>query len=208
NPGGSMDSVAAILDMLLPTGPIVSATDKTGKTEILHNSDSSEIIFPMTVLINGKSASSAELFAQALRDYGKAKLIGTTTLGKGSMQKIFPLNDGSALDITVGLYNPPVSPNFDGVGVKPDYEVKIPHDLEESLAILDFSADAQLKKAMEVLTAVIKKDEPTVTDSEALTPTVDGSSSSEGESKSSQESSKEEKSKSESEAEKSDASKE
>lgn len=160
NPGGTMDSVATILDMLLPEGPIVSSTDKNGVTTILHQSDSAEIIFPMSVLINGKSASASELFAQALKDYGKAKLVGTTTVGKGSMQKIFPLSDGSALDVTVAHYNPPVSPNFDGVGVKPDYEIKIPQDLEDSLAMLDVSADAQLKKALEVVNAQIKKDEP------------------------------------------------
>ena len=159
NPGGTMESVAAILDMILPQGPIVSSTDKDGNTTVLYESDSSELIFPMACLINGKSASAAELFAQALKDYQKAKLVGTQTFGKGSMQKIFPLSDGSALDITVALYNPPTSPNFDGVGVKPDFEIKMAPDLEENIGALDISADAQLKKALEVVKSGIRKDE-------------------------------------------------
>lgn len=159
NPGGTLESVAEILDMILPQGPIVSSTDKEGKTTILYESDSSELIFPMACLINGKSASSAELFAQALKDYQKAKLVGTQTFGKGSMQKIFPLSDGSALDITVALYNPPISPNFDGVGVKPDFEIKLAPDLEEDIGTLDISADAQLKKALEVVKSGIRRDE-------------------------------------------------
>ena len=162
NPGGTMEAVAEILDIILPEGPIVSATDRNGNTEVLYESDSSELIFPMACLINGKSASAAELFAQALKDYQKAKLVGSQTFGKGSMQKIFPLSDGSALDMTVALYNPPVSPNFDGVGVKPDFEIKLAPDLEENLNMLDISADAQLKKAFEVVNAGIKKDEGAV----------------------------------------------
>ena len=162
NPGGTMEAVAEILDIILPEGPIVSATDRNGNTEVLYESDSSELIFPMACLINGKSASAAELFAQALKDYQKAKLVGSQTFGKGSMQKIFPLSDGSALDMTVALYNPPFSPNFDGVGVKPDFEIKLSPDLEENLNMLDISADAQLKKAFEVVNSGIKKDEGTV----------------------------------------------
>ena len=156
NPGGTMDSVAAILDLLLPAGPIVSATDKNGQTVVLHQSDENEITLPMAVLINQKTASAAELFAQALKDYNKAKLVGTQSDGKGSMQKIYPLSDGSALDITVARYNPPFSENFDGVGVKPDYGVKISPELEKMLTAPDPYVDPQLKKAMEVVDAQIR----------------------------------------------------
>lgn len=176
NPGGTMESVAEILDMILPQGPIVSSTDKEGKTTVLYESDSSELIFPMACLINGKSASAAELFAQALKDYQKAKLVGTQTFGKGSMQKIFPLSDGSALDITVALYNPPKSPNFDGIGVKPDFEIKLAPDLEDDIGVLDISADAQLRKALEVVKSGIRKDGTSDTSEEPSK-----SSSSEGE---------------------------
>lgn len=157
NPGGTIDSVGKILDRLLPEGPIISATYRNSTTpQVLITSDAEEIVMPMAVLINAKSASAAELFAQALKDYNKAKTVGVTTYGKGSMQEIHKLSDGSALDFTVARYNPPTSPNFEGVGVKPDYEVKISPDLEKELENLDENSDTQLKKALEVVSAMIK----------------------------------------------------
>lgn len=157
NPGGTIESVGKILDKLLPEGPIISATYRNSTTpQVLITSDEEEIKLPMAVLINSKSASAAELFAQALKDYNKAKAIGVTTYGKGSMQEIHKLSDGSALDFTVARYNPPKSPNFEGIGVKPDYEVKLSPDLEKELGNLDETSDSQLKKALEVVTAIIK----------------------------------------------------
>ncbi len=157
NPGGTIDSVGKILDKLLPEGPIISATYRNSTTpQVLITSDAEEIKLPMAVLINSKSASAAELFAQALKDYNKARAIGVTTYGKGSMQEIHKLSDGSALDFTVARYNPPKSPNFEGIGVKPDYEVKLPPELEKELENLDENSDLQLKKALEVVSAVIR----------------------------------------------------
>ena len=157
NPGGTVESVCRILDTLLPEGPIVSAKYRNvAEPQVLFSSDADEVNAPMTVLINGKSASAAELFAQALKDYNKARAVGTTTFGKGSMQEIHKLSDGSAIDFTVALYNPPTSRNFDGVGVKPDYDVKISPDLEKELENLDETSDPQLKKALEVVTAALK----------------------------------------------------
>lgn len=157
NPGGTIESVGKILDKLLPEGPIISATYRNSTTpQVLITSDEEEIKLPMAVLINSKSASAAELFAQALKDYNKAKAIGVTTYGKGSMQEIHKLSDGSALDFTVARYNPPKSPNFEGIGVKPDYEVKLSPDLEKELGNLDETSDSQLKKALEVVMAIIK----------------------------------------------------
>lgn len=154
NPGGTIESVSKILDRLLPEGPIVSATYRNGTTQLLASSDAEEVALPMAVLINAKSASAAELFAQALKDYNKAKTVGVTTYGKGSMQEIHKLSDGSALDFTVARYNPPLSPNFEGIGVKPDYEVKLSADLEKELEHLNEESDPQLKKALEVVDAV------------------------------------------------------
>ncbi len=157
NPGGTIDSVGKILDKLLPEGPIISATYRNSTTpQVLITSDAEEIKLPMAVLINSKSASAAELFAQALKDYNKARAIGVTTYGKGSMQEIHKLSDGSALDFTVARYNPPKAPNFEGIGVKPDYEVKLPPELEKELENLDENSDLQLKKALEVVSAVIR----------------------------------------------------
>lgn len=157
NPGGTIDSVGKILDILLPEGPIVSATYR-GSTEpqILMTSDANEVDLPMAVLINGRSASDAELFAQALKDYSKAKTVGMTSYGKGSMQEVHKLSDGSALVFTVALYNPPSSPNFEGIGVKPDYEVRMPAELEKEFENLDENSDPQLKKALEVVAGLIK----------------------------------------------------
>lgn len=155
NPGGTVTSVSKILDKLLPAGDIVSATYKNGKTEVLATSDSNEINLPMAVLANQNSASASELFAQALKDYEKAKIVGVTTKGKGSMQKIYKLSDGSALDITIAKYNPPKSSNFDGIGVKPDYEVKLTDEQEKYFEELTVETDPQLKKALEVVSALI-----------------------------------------------------
>lgn len=155
NPGGTIDSVSEVLDRLLPAGDIVSATYRDGTTEVLAVSDEREVDMPMAVVINDKTASAAELFAQALWDYEKAKTVGITTYGKGLMQTIYKLDDGSALDITVAKYNPPKSPNFDGVGVIPDYEVKLTQEQEMMLDQLDQDTDPQLRKAKELVSAAI-----------------------------------------------------
>ena len=151
NPGGTLNAVTEILDILLPAGDIVSATYRNGDTVVLATSDASEIDMPMAVLINQKSASSAELFAQALKDYNKARTVGVATFGKGMMQTIHKLTDGSAIELTIAQYNPPRSANFDGVGVKPDYEVKLTADQEKALSQMDENTDPQMRKAMELL---------------------------------------------------------
>lgn len=120
NPGGTLDSVAQILDELLPAGPIASATYADGQTKTLYNSDENELKLEMAVIVNGETASAAELFAAALQDYNKAVVIGTQTYGKGVMQDTARLTDGSAIKYTSAKYNPPYSENFDGVGVTPD----------------------------------------------------------------------------------------
>ena len=140
---------------LLPAGDIVSATYRDGTEEVLAVSDERQVDMPMAVVINEKTASAAELFAQALWDYEKAKTVGVTTYGKGLMQTVYKLDDGSALDITVAKYNPPKSANFDGVGVIPDYEVKLTQEQELMLDQLDQNSDPQLRKAKELVEASI-----------------------------------------------------
>ena len=156
NPGGTIDSVVAMLDTLLPEGELVSATYKDGRTEVLAYSDEKEVNLPMVVLTNENTASAAELFAQAIKDYNKGRTVGTQTYGKGVMQTIYPLSDGGALDITVAMYNPPKSPNFNGVGVKPDYEVQLTAEQQKNFFDLDEESDPQLKKALELANAAIK----------------------------------------------------
>ena len=158
NPGGTVSSVSKILDRLLPEGPIVSAKYKDGTVEVLASSDATEINLPMVVITNKDTASAAELFTQALKDYKKAVSVGDkTTYGKGTMQSIRKLNDGSALNITVAWYNPPKSANYDGVGVPADFEVTLSPDLVSKIAELDISEDTQLKKALELAQTKIKE---------------------------------------------------
>ncbi len=154
---GTLRSVAQVLDKLLPEGVIVSSTNKNGETTVLETSDAREVALPMEVLVNEKTSGEAELFAQAIRDYNKGGIVGTTTAGKGTMQTTFPLTDGSAIRLTTARYNPPVSPSYDGVGVQPDFEVKMTEEQAAlSAAMGGVENDPQLKKAVEAITVVIK----------------------------------------------------
>ncbi len=124
NLGGELSSVVDVLDMLLPEGPVIIISDADGNESQL-SSGPSELDAPMTVLVNEYTASAAELFSSCLRDYGKAKLVGVHTFGKGCMQNIMQLSDGSALRITVKMYRSPYSDNYDGIGLEPDVNVEL-----------------------------------------------------------------------------------
>lgn len=143
NPGGTLDSVAEILDDLLPSGPIVSATYADGTNKVLYTSDDNELKMRMAVIVNGETASAAELFAQALKDYNKAIIVGNQTYGKGVMQTTVRLTDGSAVKYTNAKFNPPKSENFNGVGVTPDVKVDLTSGNEDS-----YVADEQIQAAL------------------------------------------------------------
>ena len=152
NSGGTLDAVVKVLDMLLPEGDLATSVDKNGNVEVIGTSDASCIDVPMAVLVNKNTASAAELFAQALRDYEAAKAIGETTYGKGTMQVYHKLKDGSAIKITTNKYNPPLSPNYDGIGITPDYEVAyIGEEIFNADAIAP-DVDNQLAAAVEYVT--------------------------------------------------------
>ena len=153
NGGGTLDSVTSMLDTLLPEGVIATQTDNSGKTTVLGKSDADEVKLPMVCLTNGGTASASELFVAALKDYDKTKVVGLNTYGKGVLQHTFNLKDGSALKLTTAKFNPPKSANFDGVGIKPDYEVKLTAEQERNFDSLDETTDPQLKKAIEVANA-------------------------------------------------------
>ncbi|WP_417007821.1 S41 family peptidase [Anaerotruncus massiliensis (ex Togo et al. 2019)] len=148
----ALDSVAEALDKLLPSGVLASTVDKTGRVENTKISDAREVTLPMAVLINEKTSGESELFAAVIRDYNKGKLIGQKTAGKGTMQRIFPLTDGSAIEITTAVYNPPTSPSFDGEGVWPDFEVKMNDDSMPG----NLLTDPQLQKAVDSIIATIR----------------------------------------------------
>lgn len=148
NPGGLLESVEAMIDKLVPSGPIVRAKYKDGTMKVLFTSDANEINLPMAVLTNQNSASAAELFTAALKDYGKAKSIGTKTYGKGTMQEICDLSDGTALDLSVAYFYPPTSDNFEGKGVSPDVQVELSEEKQQNFYSLDESDDDQLQSAI------------------------------------------------------------
>ncbi len=153
NPGGTMKSVCAILGPMLPKEKIVTMTMKDGTTKKLNYKGTDKIKIPLVAIINERSASAAELFAQVLKDYDRAKIVGMTSFGKGTMQHIFELKDGSALNLTFAKFQTLKSPNFDGIGVKPDFEVSLTPEQENGFELLDENTDPQLKKSLELLSA-------------------------------------------------------
>ncbi len=151
NGGGSLTSIVETLDYLLPEGIMFTIKDKKGKTEE-YRSDKASVDMPMAVLVNGNTASAAELFTSALSDYGKAVSIGEKTHGKGSVSTPFALSDGSHIYISTALYYPPKSDNFDGEGIIPDHKVSLSHEASQiSLYKLPVEDDDQLKFAIELL---------------------------------------------------------
>lgn len=141
NGGGLVPALEECLDPLLPEGVVATAEYKNGHTETIVYSDESEINLPMAVIVNENTASAAELFAAALRDFGKASLVGTQTYGKGVMQETTEFDGGGAVVLTVAEYKTANSECYDGIGLKPDFPV----ENEEE----DF--DAQYYRALEVL---------------------------------------------------------
>lgn len=145
--GGDPLVACSVLDRLLPEGVLAKTVDHKGeKKELL--SDETCLDLPMTVLINGSTSFSGELFAAVLKDHGKATLIGETTYGKSLDQKVFELDNGSALLLSVMAYHPPISPSFESAGVEPDISVKLG---SENLYLLEHDADTQLAEARRVL---------------------------------------------------------
>lgn len=151
NGGGTLESVEKMCDLLLPEGDVVSATYKNGNKKVLFTSDANEIDLPMAVLTDENTASAAELFAAAIRDYNKGRLIGTNTYGKGIMQSTFALSDGSAVRLTVAYFNPPSGVNFHGEGLAPDVEVELSEEEKTYYYMLTDDTDPVIKAAVELL---------------------------------------------------------
>lgn len=149
NGGGSVDAVSAIADELLPEGPIVFTEYNDGE-RIERSSDSSCVELPMAVLINGNSASASEILAGALQDYDAAEIVGTQSYGKGIVQSIIDLQDGTALKITTAKYYTPDGNDIHEIGITPDVEIDLPEELK-TLVDIPYEEDVQLQKAIEVL---------------------------------------------------------
>lgn len=150
NPGGNLDTVVDMLDLILPEGNIVTIKDKNGKEEEYNCDGEHEFTKPLVVLTNEYSASASEIFAGAVKDYGIGTLVGTTTYGKGIVQQLIDLGDGSYLRMTIAEYFTPSGENIHGKGISPDVEVEYVPDEN------DVYADNQLDKAMEVMNEMLK----------------------------------------------------
>lgn len=155
NPGGLLNIVEQIADELVPEGIIVSTKDKQGKGSEYY-ADGKYIDIPMVVLINGNSASASEVLAGALKDYSRAELIGTTTFGKGVVQTIIPLSDGSAIKLTTSQYFTPSGVCIQGIGIAPDYEVKLSTEKILKGRELTDTEDDQLQTAIKVVKEKLK----------------------------------------------------
>lgn len=151
NPGGLVDSVGRCLDPLLPEGDIAIATYRDGHTEVICHSDSEQLDLPFVILVNGTTASSAELFSAALRDFTDAKLVGVKTFGKGIMQSTSALDSGGAATVTVATYQTTKSDCYHGIGLYPDYEIALPSDTGVSVQDGAVEEDTQQQKALELL---------------------------------------------------------
>ena len=130
NPGGNLDTVTDMLKLLLPEGPIVSITDKNGDTEEITCDGSNEFTKPLAVLVNQYSASASEVFCGAVQDYGIGSIVGVTTFGKGVVQQLMDLGDGTCLKVTIAEYYTPSGRSINGIGVEPDVEVEYVYDAE------------------------------------------------------------------------------
>lgn len=149
NPGGELQAICSVLDYLLPSGPVIRTVDREGNEEVIYRSDAKALDVPMAVLVNENTASAGELFCSALQDYKKAVIVGTQTYGKGSMQTIRQLSDGSGLSVTYRYYCPPFSDNYDGVGVTPDVVVEPAGAmLEKNIYKITDEEDNQLQAAV------------------------------------------------------------
>lgn len=150
NPGGDYDTVVAMSDRVLPEGVIITTKDNSGYEQTEMSDEEHQLTLPMVVLINGNTASAAELFSGAISDYGLAPLVGENSYGKGVVQSIFRLPDNSGMKFTTEKYYIPSGRCIDGVGLQPDVEVHIPDEAYED-GIITLEEDTQLQKAIEML---------------------------------------------------------
>lgn len=151
NGGGLVSSACSMLDRLLPEGLIVYTEDKYGNRDEMKSDVENYFDKPLVLLVNGNSASASEIFAGAIKDYGIGTLVGTQTFGKGIVQKIYPLSDGTAVKLTVSKYYTPNGNNIHGIGIAPDVEVELDPAVANEVVIPE-EKDNQLQKAMEILT--------------------------------------------------------
>lgn len=151
NPGGSLPVVVDISRSILPKGLIVYTEDKYGKRDEYTCDGKNELDIPLVVLVNGNSASASEILAGAIKDYNKGTLIGTTTFGKGIVQRVQQLTDGTAVKLTISSYYTPNGNNIHGIGIEPDIVCEFDSD-----AYYDDGVDNQLERAKQEIEKMIR----------------------------------------------------
>lgn len=152
NPGGSVKTCVEIADELLPEGLIVYTREKDGKGDTYTSSGENYYDGPLVLLVNGNSASASEILTGAIKDHGTGTILGTTTYGKGIVQQIIPLGDGTGVKVTIASYYTPNGTDLHGVGISPDEELELDVD-----AYLEDGYDNQLERATEIIEEKIKE---------------------------------------------------
>lgn len=155
NPGGLLDAVVKILDRLLPKELLVYTKDKNNVKEEEYAKDNKKVTVPMVVLINGNSASASEIFAGALQDYKVATIVGTTSFGKGIVQKVIPISDGTAVKLTISKYYTPKGRDIHGKGISPDVTIDLTDAMKKEVTV-PIDKDNQLQRAIKEVQKKIK----------------------------------------------------
>ncbi len=150
NPGGLLSVVSEIADSILPEGIIVYTEDKNGKRDYKY-SDKEQIEIPLVVLVNEYSASASEVLAEAIKDHEVGVIVGEKTYGKGCVQNLITLRDGSAIKVTIAKYYSPNGYSIHEVGLEPNVEIEFDETVNGSSFGLTFEEDEQLQKAFEVV---------------------------------------------------------
>jgi carboxyl-terminal processing protease len=148
NPGGLLSSAIDVVSLFVKEGVAVRV-DERGKPEEVENVSGGQVTAkPVVLLVDAGSASASEIVAGAMKDYGRATIVGERTYGKGSVQSVQPISNGGAVKMTIAHYLTPLSKVINGVGVTPDVIVVMEPSLQ-----LDDKTDTQLARALEVLRA-------------------------------------------------------
>lgn len=151
NKTGSYEHACEILDTLLPAGNLMLSVDRDGNEKILYTSDTRDYKLPTAVLINENTAGAAELFASAFADFGRADLVGVTTYGKNTVQELFKLSDGTAVELTVARWKTASNKSIKKGRIVPGFEVKLTDYQQENRFLLSEGEDPQLQTALECI---------------------------------------------------------